>query len=427
MTAPHSRCKEIIRKTIRRLLAAAVLLPAAFPFSASHADSLPGACRGWIDPASMGDRHYDLSDVEAHYFATLIKPGTAAGVRIRIDGSFPAARNFSITAYKGPGPLVDDITDYQIQPSPGSQSAFLDKVHIDPAVSAGGHYSVYVEFTAKPDNPAPNTLYLDPAKLNGLFSQIVYRIYLPDGGVANGGVALPKLTVETPQGDVAPPYYSYCGLWGPATAQLSLPFEVLLTQSGLFSIFPSGKPNFYVYRTLPGNYLEALNGDIGYLYSYIRSSQGDLAVIRGKAPTYTTQPGVEPRVRHWSICENSTGALTYDCVEDHSAAIDAGGYYNIVISPPGKKPATATHDYGFDWISYGTNPVPPEGVIIYRQQLAAPDFAEAISNIPQGGSASRAMGDYYPHITYCSSDVFAQHTAAKDSPESVFAACQAGR
>jgi hypothetical protein len=401
-----------LQRTGLRHLAALLLLIAAVPAGAA---TQPTACSNWIDPASIGDAHYDLTDVEAHYFATLINPGTAPA-RIRIDGAYPDARNFSLTAYKGTGPLVDQLTDYQIQPGPGSQSAFIDKVHIDPTVAPGGHYTVYLQFTAKPSQPAPNTLYLDPAKLKGFFSMIVYRIYLPAGGAAQGGVALPRMTVETPSGNYPSQAYPICRAWGGITQYASLPFEDLLTASGIFAFFPSDTPYFFVYRTLPGNFLEALNGDIGYL-----------ALIRGLAPTYTTQPGVEPQVRHWSICENSLGFLTYACVEDYKATLDDGGYYNIVISPPDRKPPAATPANGFDWMSYGSNPVPPEAAVIYRQQLAADDYLRSIARVKTGIPAAWTMGDYFPQITYCSRSVFDAHTAAHDSPASVFAACAAGR
>jgi hypothetical protein len=392
------------------------------------ASSIPLACDQWINTASQNGQYYALTDVEANYYGTIITPGAqpVAGSRIRIDAQFPAARNFSITAYKGSGSVMDSITDYQVQPNAGSQSAYLDEVHLDSTVHSGGSYTVYIEFTPRPSNPAPNTLYEDPAVLQNDNSMIVYRVYLPSGN-AYGGVGLPRLTVQTPNGNYPAKNYQACQTWAFAEGLGALGFTINLTKSGIFDFVPASNPKFRMYNSIKGNPLEAVNVDNKYLYAVIKSSEADMALIRGRAPYYTTQSGVEPQVRHWSMCENSLEFMTYGCIEDHGAAIDSGGYYNIVISPPNHKPANATHSYGFDWLTYGTNPTPGEGNIIYRQMLAAPSFTQAISNVARWHSPVNVMGDYYPQITYCSASVFSAHTAAHESPASVFAACQAGQ
>jgi hypothetical protein len=405
------------------LVASSALLIAA----PAGAQALPQACASWYNTGTFAGHPQSLTDTEASYYGTLVYPTQtpAPGTRIRIDGHFPSARNFSFTAYWDFGPILDSKTDYEIAPDAGSQSAYIDQAHIDPAVPAGGNYTVYVEFSPIPDNPQPNTIYIDPAKVKGGVSMIVYRIYLPNVDHA-GGVDLPKLTVETPDGDVAAQDYPYCKAWGATTSLIQFGLEDIATNIGLFSFLPAADPTFYVYHTIPGNPLEALNGDNKYLWAIIDDAKGDMVLMRGKAPYYATQPDVDPQVRHWSICENSAEFLTYSCVEDHSAAIDRRGYYNVVISPDDRKPANATHDYGFDWMGYGSKPTPKEGLIVYRQLLADPGYKQAIANIPSGKSAKRSMGTYYPEITYCASDVFNVHTLAHESPARVFAACQAG-
>jgi hypothetical protein len=416
-------------RTTAHLARVIIMLFLAFTMPLRAATST-SACN-WVNSAYNEGIHYGDVDIDAQYYSMLIRSPAAGVTGMKIEGAYPAARNFSFIAYKGSSSVMDAISDYQITPDPGNASPFTDVVHIDPAVAPGGRYTVNIVFSAKPDEPAPNTLYLDPQVLATRGSVLIYRIYNPSPGGTDpgtGGVGLPTIVEVTDSGDVpigSLPTSWFCQGWtwmvqvnGPNTIET-------LSNLDLFKFPTSSRPRFYLNRGSTGLPLEAINVDNRYTGVTLSQPLGDMALLRGRAPFYTTQPGVEPQVRHWSICENNMVGLTYGCVEDYSAAIDQDGFFNVVVSLPDKKPANATHDFGFDWLTYGTGPTPSVGVIIYRQTLASPDFKQSMDAVEPGQSAASVMGDYLPKATYCSSAVFDAQTAAHASPAAVFAACKA--
>jgi hypothetical protein len=412
----------------RLALAVGALCVASVSYARS--DGLPRVC-SWVNSASNQGMQYGDIDLDASYYAVLIQPGSEAGVDLRIDGQYPAARYFSFMAYKGAGPVLSALTDYEIAPVPGSQTPFTGIANIDTAIAPGVYYSVRVQFGPKPAQPAPNTLYIDPAQLGGHSSLLIYRIYNPLAGIANpqtGGFALPSLTLETPQGDVpispdAPT--TYCRYWASEIENLGPVFVKVMSALSPVNFLPSSFPRFNLYRDNFSLPLQVLNIDNNYMGATISSTHGDLILVRGRAPTFATDPGLQPQMRHWSVCENNAVGITYGCVQDRDAAVDGDGFFNIVISTPDKMPATATHAYGFDWLTYGPNAASKVGVVIYRQQLPAPDFAQAMRRVGAQQTPQSVMGDYAPQITYCSSSVFADNTSKGASPASVFAACAA--
>jgi hypothetical protein len=405
------------------VLAVAAVMPA-------RAASEP-ACT-WVDSAGSGDFRYGDIDLDAYYYSALVRrPDANSTVRLKIEGQYPAARYFSFIAYRGAASaVVDSLTDYQIVPDAGSASPYADMLHLDPATAAGGHYTIQIVYSAKPSNPAPNTLYLDPALLNGRNALLIYRIYNPFPGVTDPSTAdvpLPQILMETDQGDVPVAANSaslYCAYWQSTVEQggpLIISTVSLLADFG----FPTRwTPQFALYHPNDAP-LGARNVDNQYMGAAVSRTRADLVLMRARAPTYTGQPGVEPQMRHWSVCENNAVGQTFDCVEDSEVAVDADGFFNIVMSSSSKKPATATHDYGFDWLDFGDNGAPQTGVIIYRQQLDSPDFAQSMAAVGDGDPAT-VMGDYDPQLTYCSATTFQQHTTAGESPADVFKACKAG-
>ena len=158
----------------------------------------------------------------------------------------------------------------------------------------------------------------------------------------------------------------------------------------------------------------------------------DMVVLRMKTPTVTdTQAGVPPyapaNMRYWSICENelmSTSVVR--CVADNQAAT-LDGFATFVISDPSKRPSNAVLSrWGATWLPWGAlaphdviysfwgAPLTSEsgvfyyGMILYRQMLADPNFAQSIENIAKLPITQQreAMGDYWPQIGHCTAAAF---------------------
>ena len=82
----------------------------------------------------------------------------------------------------------------------------------------------------------------------------------------------------------------------------------------------------------------------------------------------------------------------YGCAHDDQVPLDAAGDYTLVISTAANRPANATMGCGAIWLPVGPA---PQAVVILRNMLPAPDFANAIQNATQG-SELQTMGPYYP-------------------------------
>jgi hypothetical protein len=88
-----------------------------------------------------------------------------------------------------------------------------------------------------------------------------------------------------------------------------------------------------------------------------------------------------------------------ECVADYEAVVDEEGFVTVVVSDPEDRPANAAN-----WLPWGGPYY--DGLLIYRHMLPAPDFAEAIQNVPEGAPAASVMGDYFPQVRYCSKETF---------------------
>jgi hypothetical protein len=355
------------------------------------------------------------------------------GTRIRIDGIFPYSRYTSWNVYDPILRPFAKLSDYQLVPDPGSANPFLPGASRTTPVS-DRRYTMFITFTPS-DRPGPNTIYVDPSQHpTGIFT---FRVYVPDAGRdATGGVGLPLVRWE-PTSETGPPALgSPCrALEKPTSSFLTdlyaslnglpggLPFPgrnppvwrkfVNICQSGADLLFDNalGDKLPSVGQSPCGSFGNGgflSNLDIAYVYAFTSRGFGPLVVFHGRAPTFAdtypsapVMPGGE-QVRYWSFCQNEPILQRYiACRRDDQVKVDGSGNYTIVVSQPVDWPraaasrcrATAT------WIPWGPQ---PDGVMIYRQMLPDPSFAEAIQNVSHG-SEQQQMGPYYPAGRYFSS------------------------
>ena len=410
---------------MRRFTTALLVMTAAFAAAA------PARAQGGLDETcELTLTRFDADtvnvlfpDESAQYWSASYR--AMPGTHIRIDGTYPYARYMSWNVYD---PLLrpfDHFADVGITPDPGSGNPFLPGAARDTPVDQR-QYTMFIRFTAKPANPEPNTLYVDPAaNPTGVFT---YRVYIPDAGRdVTGGVGLPQVTLQPDGTEGEPASPSPCrDVQKPTTTTVT---EAYAAQAGVDAAAPypgrnppewrkfvnlcyAGKDMYFenaVGDALPdsggesscsrfgeGGFLS--NMDNAYVYAPISRGHGEVLVIRGRAPTFADTRAGAPvmpsgvQLRFWSFCQNDPFTQRYvDCLADDQVVVGADGFYEIVVSTPEDRPACAPN-----WIAWGPQ---PQGVMIYRHMLPDPSFAQAIQNVTYGQEREQ-MGEYYPDARY---------------------------
>lgn len=373
------------------------------------------------------------------------------GTRLRIEGDFPQARYFSFNTYDVALRPTDVLTDYQLDPVNGGNRYRGE--------ASEGRYQAYARPGAVPVARDDNTLYAGSIALPGGAAlpnpawAILYRVYLAEGDPA-GGVPLPTLTLEAAGGDT-PIRLQGCNplppegvpsLLNDLIRQADVPDLVNLLP---FPLAPD-QPELVRFYGLPetlrlllsnaagfslplqaitaadtgGGFLS--NIDNAYVTTMMSRQQGDLYILRGRAPRQARDPGEAPlgsaQLRYWSLCTNEFLSQRYvGCLHDDEVPLDRDGFFTLVVSDPQDRPDNVTDANGMAWLPWGA--VYPDSVLIYRHMLPSPHFAEAVHNVPYGTPAGDIMGDYVPAIRYCDR---ATIEAAGTAPAAVFAACRDG-
>ena len=416
------------------LVAAMASLGAPTPtgYAGPGATSSTDAGCSWPTKLNQDTFNFFFPDTSATYWGTHL-PFVDA-YRVVIRGAYPNARYFSFHAYDEAQRPVASIADREIVPDEGT-NPFADRSGHSEGKDPG-RYTVYVEFTPRPEKPKPNTMYAGAMADGGPNPAgfLIYRIYIPDRpDQPTAGVPLPQVTLETAGGAV-PLEFDQCEPVPPDTGgQVN---EEVKSRDYAFDTGSGGrhpaatdpltfKP-FYGTDQFPrdfnpnntakdsaeaaseGGFLS--NHHIAYLYAYVGRGYGDLIVLRIKAPTFPdTRAGDAPtarsQLRYWSLCHNNgISQRVVDCVADYQTPIDASGFATIVISDPSDRPKNATARNGISWLPWGA--LYPEGIVIYRHMLPADSFEGAVQRVPEGESARVTMDEYYPLGTYCSTERF---------------------
>jgi hypothetical protein len=348
-------------------------------------------------------------DTNAVYWAT--KYSVTAGLQITVHGQFPQARYMSFAVYDGTQGSFESNgvssfrTDYQIAPDAGSVNPWQT------GGAAGGAYTMNLSMSAATGGVNALPLAPDDA-VEGQTGYLLYRTYLPSGGVATPGL-LPELsvTVDGVTTDVpactttAPGQPPVAGTPGGPT-EGDLPFARAA----------AGGANFP-------------NPDSGYLVAPA-SSPGDDAVIviRGKAPTWAhgsapaPWPSADTQVRYWSMCTNipvspfpvvvnhlAGGGVDYGCRADDATTLDADGNYTYVLGTEAQR-AEIEAVPGVTFLPFAQDQPTVEHAVLLRNMLASPSFAESVLNVPVGSTAAATaaiMGDYYPVGRACAIDSLA--------------------
>tara|TARA_R110000822_G_scaffold86989_12_gene202359 strand:+ start:51636 stop:52976 length:1341 start_codon:yes stop_codon:yes gene_type:complete len=386
----------------------------------------------WVlayDAEVAGLGNFAFPETAARYWVALVSDTVSPGSRLKIEGRYPEARYSAFHIHDGKLFFLDAISDNQIAPAPGSDNRNLDRTRRAATVESGGAYTVYAQINAVPPafDPPINTIYRRPPQaLDGKVKRrtaVAYRTYLAEGD-NTGGVGLPTLTLETPEGAFSLPHAADAEVCAGIKAQLLTP-PPSLPISLLPPLIPSRRP---VFEKFDGAALNALglgvglNPHNGFMTAKVDRDYDDLLLVRGRLPHFTTQvaAGSVPQVRFWSICQNGASSTrVHGCLADHSIEPDAAGFYNVVISSDVARPASLPSAYG--WLNFGPEKI---GVTIIRELLAHPDFNESTERASKAKAATE-RGDFMPTVTYCAQADFNAAIAAGQSPGDTFATCSA--
>lgn len=412
--------------------AAAVVTSLALPAGAGAAPSVSGLPCSWYVQSNSDAVNVAYPDEGAAYWATQMVQIPRTGLVIR--GRFPKARYFSIHAYDPALRPVGALRDDQIDPASGSNPFRAPKKSAR-AKKPTGTYVIRIVPEARPARPAPNTIYAGSTAdgLQNPGGSVLYRVYVPnDPKDPTGGVGLPRVTLRAGDGSAAV-RWGQCDITGqlPSTGlneavkAADYPSALKPPVSGRAETNPPTWSKFFGYASLlamagagavadaspffaHGGFLSNVDND--YISAGLSRAHGDVVVFRMKMPTFPdTRAGDAPyaprQVRYWSICQNETYSQRYvACVADYQAVLDGDGYATFVISDPGQRPANADRAHGVNWLPWGG--AYPDGRVIYRQMVAAPDFAEAFAPVGPKDDLAKALGEYLPRTAYCTKAEF---------------------
>jgi len=367
---------------------------------------------GWPLESNPDSGNVFYPDTSATYWVAPYLP--APGAQLVIHGRYPYARYFSFHVYDAATRILDAITDYEILPDPGSTNPFDTGIQSRPR-----SYTLHVVFSNRPAQPAPNTIYAGSLQEGAPNPEgaLIYRVYVPiNPQSTSGGEPLPSVTLEDGTtrtrlrlGRCSPLPPSAGGLVNDALDQQSFPSAAPTPVNVPSAQNPPVWKRYY--GQTGGGELFWSNRDNAYMRLQLSRSYGNLVVFRAKAPTFPdTSAGVPvttpSQVRYWSICEYDFATQRYvACSPDYQTPLDSQGYVTAVISDPSNRPANATAANGVTWLPWGPY---YDGMPFYRQMLASPSFAQAISQVPLGTDPQSIEGEYYPVAAYCTKQRFEQ-------------------
>jgi hypothetical protein len=438
------------------VIAAACLVAVLAPGGAGatrRSQAPPSGCF-WSLPITIDLLNIGFPDTHAIYWYNTFQLPADATVSLQAD--YPHARYMSLNSYfttpENKGVPSDAIHDAQIVPDPGSRNPFLPGAK---RTAHPGSWTVTVNGDTPPSPGQPraqNTLYAgtgNPGQTQPV--ELIYRVYVPDKNrdLAGDG-RLPEPTVVLADGT------QLTGQQACDALQLSTTFpspdrmapatyNALINLPGAQPTSPALDPPrwyaafnrctlqfpFFAAAGLPlppcpptRAVTQWANIDNAYASTAIDrrfgpSSDGhNVVVLHGKMPTtprtYRRNPFMEgpTQLRYWSMCQNESLVTTQavDCLYDEQVPLDDDGFYTIVVSTPEDRPANATTRCGVAWLDWGTDGDgagrPTQGLLIMRNMLPDPSFAEAIQNVVVPGTEVQVMGEYLPAGTYMSTTEF---------------------
>ena len=453
-------------RTGRRALAALTVSGAAIVGALASATAGTGAAGGgasapaahplatcfWEGPIStrrpttrgFDGRNFNFPEESATYW--LSRFNLPDGAKLVLRGRYPHGRYMSLNAYANAVP-TDALSDIAIRPRPGHTNPFVAGHRRDLRKRSWEVEVLDAPPPADRTERAPNTIYARPA--GGAAIEVAYRVYEPDRGLdLTGGTGLPRASVVLADGtslhgeaacarindpdreitlDTTPE-----GQWDirhtapgcdPATNPAYAPprwerfFTLAYAALSVITDCTALGRETRLGATPPPEVANYANKDSAYVYSHLSRKFGPLVVLEGRLPRFPqTRDGqrVMPggQLRFWSMCtgESRVTVRTPDCLADRQVPIDRRREYTIVVSKRADRPANARRRCGIGWLDWGERGDgvgdPDYGLLIMRNMLVSPRFAEAIQNVRRAGTEPEVIGPYLPSAAYTSREEF---------------------
>lgn len=360
---------------------------------AAVAAAFPAGC-AWRVRADKATLNIAYPDTAATYWATRYR--LAEGQHLEVAGDLPTARYASFISYRADGAALDTISDRDLTVTGGANPF---------AGESGGPGRFRATITTDPaaqDDPAAAHTEAD--------GSVIYRVYLPrPASDRTGGAGLPTVTLVDADGTrTAVPTCAKPGATddalkvvetkGPPTDRPAPSTPIFLrpdnTGSGLFP-----------------------NPDNVYVATILHHTPGKIVVVHGKAPTFPDTGAGDPitgteQVRYWSICSNEYRKPypVSSCLADEAIPLDDQGRYTIVVATPEDRPAHADAAHDAAWLRWGSTD--HDVLLLVRNMLADPDFAESATRLAPGALAVSSMGAYAPTGAICTPAQFDAGDAA---------------
>ncbi len=377
-------------------------------------------CPGWPGVGSplTNNRFPYLIDTSAsNYFSNRFWYGDGAppgfhpvpeGGRVEFSGEFPYARYFAFHPSDFDTNNLETLVDVDLDPDEGSANPFRGPV----PEGMGRRFTAHLVFSAKPEDPAPNTSYVGE-KVNGGNNQAVFVIYRTTGSELgamppnNTGVPVPAITIYdaddnvTLHFDEADPYPS-----GSTPPVETTKFAPLPIPDSRAINWPEGfgvKSNW----GLPYDILAS--ADILYVVTPYTDRLGDVFVCRGKAfqtPATPREPVYAPGkdIRGYTVTTyNFWAGICNDAVIDHEIVVDEDGFYTLVVSTADARPANASPENGVTWLDWGPY---LDGQLTWRFLLRREPMLVALHDAIVSGEPTPEIAPYVPVARHVSKAAF---------------------
>jgi hypothetical protein len=426
------------------MLAALVIASLAVA-AAAQAQERPLATCFWEGPISteqkstrgFDGRTFNFPEESATYWLARFR--LPDGAKLVVRGAYPHGRYMSLNAYSDGAP-TDSLSDIAIEPDAGSTNPFVAGARRDLDQRA---WQVTVLDEPVPERRAANTIYAQPAA--GEAIELAYRVYEPDRGHdLTGGTGLPEAAVVRADGTTLRGTAA-CEAINDANRDITVQTVPAATWQAATSC-REGHPAFdpvrwerffnldYSTASVPADCTDAgftarrqapapvrgglySNKDSAYVYAHLSQVFGPVLVVEGTMPAYpATRDGEtvmgDGQLRFWSLCtgESRVTTRTPDCLADRQVPIDAERRYVIAVSRAENRPSNARPECGYGWLDWGERGDgagrSDYGLLIMRNMLVSPDFAQAIQRVPMPGAEAATMGPYFPRSGYITREAF---------------------
>ncbi|MGK2932722.1 MAG: hypothetical protein ACSLFD_08135 [Solirubrobacterales bacterium] len=424
----------------------------SFQGAAAAADSptgynpngLPTAGCFWTGPFSASNPKTNVAfpGTEISYWGAKFQ--TPPGAVLSLEGRYPHARYSSFNAYEGGGASASSLNDRDIKPLKGS---------INPSrpgknrKAKNRSYEIRVIGSAKPAQPARNTLYAAP--IEGAYQDIIYRVYVPDRGKSlAGGTGIPRPTLRLADGtqltgqalcDELNSIHDYKNNLmqeafyetlvntpgkdpetNPALPEFQ--FKKFFNLQNVFAGFGSPEKQQEAWAANPDEEgTQYNNNDARYMTGAYSFKYGEVLAIKGRMPTTPKTLNGQKFTKggqlvEWDMCgiQALTTTKTYRCRFDEQIPVKGEKRrYVIAFAKAGMRPKNAKRACGVAWLPadpQGDGAGRPDaGVLLTRNVLPAANFRKSVFDVTSPFTAEDEMGEYYPKGRYTSKKAFESH------------------